>query len=213
MRWVHLDLLAVCGLAACMPSTSPATPVAPTEVRPAPVVPIAAVPPPPTTPDASPPALPTPPVPAHDEPAPLVDAGSLTGFPDYRPAPWWTPPPKPPQRSFASNPVASIARAMPRFRRALRRCYENSLKSNPNMHGQVSVRFTVGRDGRVVAVETKQNPSLDGLARCIRATVQRVHFPPQDPPAQVSFPIIFVDATYRPADGCLSRACGQPAVG
>jgi len=143
-------------------------------------------------PSPAPAPPPAPPRPRHEELPPLVDAGSLDGFSDYRVAPWWIPPPKPPH-----NPAAGIARAMPRFRRALKNCYENSLKSNPDMHGQASVTFTVGRDGRVVAVETKQNPSLDGVARCIRATLQRMPFPPQDPPAEVTFPILFVSAASR----------------
>ena len=195
MGRLHADRLALSLLAACLPTTAPAGPPSPTATAPAPVVPIEAVPatPPPPAPTAAPQPPPRPAEPPREALPPLVDAGSLDGFPDYQVAPWWTPPPRPPH-----NPMMDIVRAMPGFRKSLRQCYASSLKSDPNMHGQVAVEFTVGPRGRVVAVVTAQNSSLHGLARCIRAKLQQLSFPPQDPPVTVSFPILFVPADRTP---------------
>ncbi len=189
MRWL-CDLLAVFLLAACLPTMAPAGQTAPTGSTATPLGPIQSVAPVPArpvpvAPEPSKPPLPRPP---RDEAPPLVDAGGIDGFADLRIAPWWTPPP---------GPSATLRSVLPRIRRALKSCYEHSLKSNLDAHGQVTVRFTVGTDGRVVTVETKQNPSLDGVARCFRRVLRQVRFPPPDQPVDIGFPVLLVSAASR----------------
>ncbi len=74
-----------------------------------------------------------------------------------------------------------------------RMCYENGLKSNPNLQGRVAVRFVIGRDG---SVGTAANGGSDlpdsGVVGCVVHAFYGISFPqPEDGIVTVTYPIMF----------------------
>jgi len=74
-----------------------------------------------------------------------------------------------------------------------RGCYENGLRSNPNLTGRVSVAFTIGRDG---AASGAQNAGSDlpdnGVVSCVVKQFYGLSFPaPEAGIVTVSYPISF----------------------
>lgn len=78
----------------------------------------------------------------------------------------------------------------------VRKCYENALKTNPNLEGRVVLKFTIAKSGDVIAVSiahsTMNDPSVDN---CIAANALTWRFPEHPGPAQVIiYPFIFKSA-------------------
>src|SRR6185295_5438904 len=61
--------------------------------------------------------------------------------------------------------VASAIRN--RYQQGVINCYRQGLKSNPNLSGKVSVRFTVGPAGSVTAVKITEGMDA-GVDRCVQ---------------------------------------------
>jgi len=84
---------------------------------------------------------------------------------------------RPPSVTFAPDPDeptapgcdgAAIARQVKRNLTAIQRCYEDAIKRAPGLQGKVTVRFTVGTDGRITDVEIDEDTVHSGaLASCI----------------------------------------------
>jgi Ca-activated chloride channel family protein len=74
-----------------------------------------------------------------------------------------------------------------------RLCYENGLRSNPNLAGQVVVRFVIGRDGAVISTGNGGSSLPDGaVVACVVRAFAGLSFPqPEGGTVTVTFPISF----------------------
>ncbi len=74
-----------------------------------------------------------------------------------------------------------------------RMCYENGLRSNPNLEGRVTVRFVIGRDGSVSNVGNGGSDLPDpGVISCVVSAYYGLSFPqPEGGIVTVVYPIMF----------------------
>ena len=74
-----------------------------------------------------------------------------------------------------------------------RACYENGLRSNPNLQGRVSVRFVIGRDGAVSNVSNGGSDLPDpAVTQCVIRSYYGLSFPsPENGIVTVTYPIMF----------------------
>jgi hypothetical protein len=74
-----------------------------------------------------------------------------------------------------------------------RLCYENGLRSNPNLQGRVEVRFVIGRDGAVSNVGNGGSDLPDsGVVKCVLQAYYTLSFPqPENGIVSVVYPIVF----------------------
>ena len=73
-----------------------------------------------------------------------------------------------------------------------RACYENALRTQPNLQGRVSVRFVIGRDGRVSNVGAGGDIPDSGVVSCVGRAFHGLSFPqPEGGIVTVSYPIVF----------------------
>lgn len=95
------------------------------------------------------------------------------------------PPPAPKGRLKAGSPQVlgslskkAIKRVIRRHAAAIRNCYERELRIQPKLAGKVTVRFTIGADGRVIsAMAAKSTLGNKNVENCIVARVKRWKFP------------------------------------
>ena len=73
-----------------------------------------------------------------------------------------------------------------------RLCYENGLRNNPNLQGRVTVRFVIGRDGRVSNVGGGGDIPDSGVVSCVTRAFYGLSFPqPEGGIVTVGYPIAF----------------------
>jgi hypothetical protein len=72
-------------------------------------------------------------------------------------------------------------------------CYENGLKTNPNLQGRVTVRFLIDRGGAVaVASDAGSDIPDEGVRRCVVSSFTALSFPaPDSGVVTVVYPIVF----------------------
>ncbi len=95
--------------------------------------------------------------------------------------------------SSGSLPAEVIQRIVRQNFGRFRMCYENGLRSNPNLTGRVSVRFVIGRDGAVSNVSNGGSDIPDsGVVSCVVGAYYGLSFPaPKDGIVTVNYPIMF----------------------
>jgi hypothetical protein len=78
-----------------------------------------------------------------------------------------------------------------------RLCYENGLRSSPNLQGRVAARFVIGRDGAVSNVGNGGSDLPDpGVISCVVRAFYGLSFPqPEGGIVTVTYPIIFTPGT------------------
>jgi len=74
-----------------------------------------------------------------------------------------------------------------------RQCYENGLRSNPNLTGRVTARFVIGREGSVANVQNGGSDLPDSaVVGCVVSAFYGLSFPtPEAGIVTVSYPIMF----------------------
>jgi len=74
-----------------------------------------------------------------------------------------------------------------------RMCYENGLRSNPNLTGRVTARFVISREGSVSNVQNGGSDIPDsGVVSCVVQAFYGLSFPsPENGIVSVSYPIMF----------------------
>ncbi len=89
----------------------------------------------------------------------------------------------------------AIARFVKLRIRAIVGCYERELKRNTSLRGKVTVRFTIGENGRVTDVEIDENTlGNDAVISCIKTTVRLWAFPIKGNECPVAYPFVFTPA-------------------
>lgn len=90
---------------------------------------------------------------------------------------------------ISGDSVASVFR---RRQSAIRRCYEKSLRTNPDLEGKVTIRFTIGPAGRITSISVVQDTTGDSaIGRCIVSRVRGWRFsPPRNGSVTFSYPFI-----------------------
>jgi len=85
-----------------------------------------------------------------------------------------------------------INRVVRRNMGSIRRVYERSLRSNPNMSGRVNLRFTIGENGRVISANVRGSASAE-VRNGIQRVARRWRFParPGGGPVTVTYPFVF----------------------
>ena len=73
-----------------------------------------------------------------------------------------------------------------------RLCYENGLRSNPNLTGTVSVSFVIGVSGSVGSVGGGGSLPDSGVVSCVTKAFYGLSFPqPEGGVVKVTYPIAF----------------------
>jgi hypothetical protein len=74
-----------------------------------------------------------------------------------------------------------------------RNCYEDGLRTNPNLEGRVTARFVISRDGSVGAVQSGGSDLPDAhVVACVLRTYSSLSFPsPGDGVVTVTYPLSF----------------------
>jgi hypothetical protein len=72
-------------------------------------------------------------------------------------------------------------------------CYENGLKTNPNLQGRVTVRFVIDRGGSVaLAADAGSDIPDEGVRRCVVSSFTALSFPaPDSGVVTVVYPLVF----------------------
>jgi len=92
--------------------------------------------------------------------------------------------------SLDSGKIASVVKSRIR---SVQDCYEKELKKNPKLGGKITIRFTIGEDGKVSEARTESdsmgNPAV---ADCILSRLRHWRFPkPEGGNVTVSYPFVF----------------------
>jgi len=75
----------------------------------------------------------------------------------------------------------SVARVFSRRKGAIKHCYENALRTDGNLKGKVTIRFTIGPAGRITSISASGNTTGNSqIADCIVEKVQGWRFDPPD---------------------------------
>ena len=75
----------------------------------------------------------------------------------------------------------SVASVFRRRKKAIRRCYEKSLRANPSAQGKVTIQFTIGPAGRITNIRVTQDTTGDSsIGSCIVSRVRGWRFDPPD---------------------------------
>jgi len=90
---------------------------------------------------------------------------------------------------------AAVAAKIRQYRGALVACYEAALKRNPNLSGKITLRFTVGKIGKVTKVDIEVDTMHDDeVNQCITERAINWRFPPPQSGSdgvQFAYPFIF----------------------
>ena len=79
--------------------------------------------------------------------------------------------------------------------RAIQRCYETELRTNPTLEGKVTVEFTIVERGTVTNARASENTTGSAaVANCVVRTVRRFRFNPGPDGGSVTFSYPFVFA-------------------
>lgn len=86
----------------------------------------------------------------------------------------------------------SVTAVFSRRKSAIKSCYERALKTNPNLKGKVTIKFTIGPAGRITDISVAQNTTGDaGVGECIIGKVRAWRFePPSGGSVTFSYPFL-----------------------
>ncbi|HEX4334813.1 MAG TPA: AgmX/PglI C-terminal domain-containing protein [Polyangiaceae bacterium] len=95
--------------------------------------------------------------------------------------------------SSGSLPADVIQRVVRQNFGRFRGCYEDGLRTNPNLEGRVTARFVISRDGSVGAVQSGGSDLPDArVVSCVLRAYSSITFPsPKDGIVTVTYPLAF----------------------
>jgi hypothetical protein len=95
--------------------------------------------------------------------------------------------------SVTGGSISDAERVVARMRPAFRACYNDTLKSNPDVFGSVRISAQVGARGEVRSATPSASDLPPAVVACVVRRVKTGHFePPQGAHATVTFPVTFV---------------------
>lgn len=100
----------------------------------------------------------------------------------------------PPSMTGGRIDAAVVTRIVRQNMARFRLCYENGLRTNPNLQGRVNVRFVIGVDGAVSRVGHGGNSTMpnQGVLSCVVRAFNGLSFPrPQGGEVTVVYPVNF----------------------
>ena len=93
--------------------------------------------------------------------------------------------------------ASGVASVIKRRQSAIRKCYEEGLRSNPKLSGKVYIKFTIGARGRVTkaSVDKTKGSVGDSVGNCIVRRLKGWKFPkPDDGSATFRYPFVLTRA-------------------
>jgi hypothetical protein len=101
--------------------------------------------------------------------------------------------------------VASIVRS---HLGELKDCFDQALRTNPNLAGKIVLHWTIQSSGSVTAISLESNTVADrAMPPCIQAKLAAWHFPPPTGGAvEVSFPFVFQSSPGPAATSSTQKA-------
>jgi hypothetical protein len=96
-------------------------------------------------------------------------------------------------RNAGRLPPEAIQAVMRKNFGSFRTCYENGLRTSPNLQGRVNVRFVIDVDGDVSSAADEKSELVDpAIVKCVVAAVGKLQFPkPEGGLVTVVYPIVF----------------------
>jgi hypothetical protein len=89
-------------------------------------------------------------------------------------------------------PPEVIRRIVRQNNSRFRLCYEQGLKNSPGLQGRISVRFVIGRDGKVATVSATDDLANPSVRECVVNVFRTLRFPqPEGGIVTVSYPLVF----------------------
>jgi hypothetical protein len=88
----------------------------------------------------------------------------------------------PPVNAEGDLPPQVIRQVVLRDSLSMRQCYQDGLRRNRRLHGTISTRFVIARDGRVERATSESGAAFpDGaVVDCVVGRFRRLSFPPPD---------------------------------
>lgn len=91
-----------------------------------------------------------------------------------------------------------------------RLCYENALRTDPDVAGRISVRFVIGSDGSVSSVSHTGEIADEAFTSCITRQFHALSFPaPEAGIVTVSYPLVFIPGDGPPASSASASAAPE----
>ncbi|NMO20000.1 TonB family protein [Pyxidicoccus fallax] len=112
-----------------------------------------------------------------------------------------SPQPAPEQQPTASLSVQEVRDVIRANREDIRGCYEKRLETRPELHGVVTVKFTIVSDGTVSEAAVTKTTAPDAeLEDCLVTRVKTWAFPrPGDGKVVISYPFTFEPSPTGPS--------------
>lgn len=90
-------------------------------------------------------------------------------------------------------PPAVIQRVVRLNMGRFRTCYEDNLRTSPNLQGRVAIKFVIGTTGAVTSANDAGSDLPDtGIIKCVQETFATLVFPqPEGGPVTVVYPLVF----------------------
>ena len=73
-------------------------------------------------------------------------------------------------------------------------CYLDAMRANPDLQGEIRVRFTVNKQGKVPKVKAVKNELNADVETCIIKLFKKLKFPKRDSNRTVEYPFKFIPA-------------------
>ena len=85
-----------------------------------------------------------------------------------------------------------VRRTVAQHRGRIRYCYEAAMRTNPQLAGQLTLRWQITAQGNVQDTQVREDLLGDAtLAACVQAVVRRMSFPQADGVTAVTYPFVF----------------------
>ena len=77
---------------------------------------------------------------------------------------------------------------------AVKQCYLDGLRVDPDISGTIKMRFTVNKAGKAIKIKAVLNELNDQVEQCIVGTLKKIKFPKRKTNRMVEYPFKFIPA-------------------
>jgi len=137
---------------------------------------------------------------AEPEPVAAAPPPAVAMKPRARRAPKRAPTPTTPgQAAQATCDSAKVDRVMRRHARAVQACFQSHVAPNPTLASRVTLRFTIGADGKVSQARPVRANAMDaGVTACLLRVVKAIRFPRSATSCTAVLPLVFTPGSRAP---------------